>query len=54
MTTTESLCREALEIIGNIEASDLPEDEKQELVKDVLLDVGYQLEIISQPRSETT
>jgi hypothetical protein len=54
MTDTESLCQEASEIIRNINDSDLPEDEKDELIDNVLLDVGYQLEIIPQPRSETT
>jgi len=51
------LCKEAHEIICNARRAmmeeEITQDQYNEVVKNVILDVGYQTEIISQPRPDS-
>jgi hypothetical protein len=54
MTETEALIQEAREIIRNARAKcksgDITAAQRDEVIRNTMQDVGYQLEIIPQPR----
>jgi len=53
----KELCQEAHEIIVNARRAmmeeEITQDQYNEVIKNVILDVGYQTEIISQPRPDS-
>lgn len=50
MTETEALLAEAAEIITNAkQATGITPEQRVEVIRQTLLDVGYQMEIVSQP-----
>lgn len=54
MSETEELCAEAQEIITNARRAwkngDITREQYEDVRKNTLLDVGYQLEIITEPQ----